>query len=219
MKHKGIFVTLEGIEGCGKSTQVALLEKNLKMRGYSVYTTREPGGTTIGNLIRSILLDSNNMGMNQTTELLLYEACRAELTSKVIAPRLSSGEIVLCDRYTDSTIAYQGYARGLDMDLIKKLNIIAEYGQRPDLTILLDLDPKTGLQRARARNKATALINEERFELESLQFHEKVRNGFLAIAKNEPQRVKTVFATGTVEEIARDIMTTIDSSALFNFEI
>ena len=206
-------ITFEGIEGCGKTTQIKLLGDYLRKKGYTIYETREPGGTLIGDQIRRILLNPENKGINDITELLLYEACRAQLIKEL---RVKSAElgvkgkdeiIILCDRFTDSTIAYQGYGRGIDKEVIKELNKIASSGVKPVLTILLDLDVKTGLGRAKERNtKVIGQESEDRFEREKVEFHQKVREGFLKIASEEPERVKVINADKGIDEIHREII-------------
>ena len=170
-----MLITFEGIDGSGKTTQSRKLFHFLKERGLPVHLFREPGGADLAEKLREILLGKE---MNERTELLLFEASRADLCSKVILPLLESGEIVILDRFTDSTLAYQGYGRGIELELVKKLNDFSTFGLRPHLTFLLDLDPRTALDRVR-----------EKTRFESLEFLEKVRKGFLEIARKEPDRV------------------------------
>jgi dTMP kinase len=176
---RGLFITFEGVEGAGKSTQAALLRDALRSRGLQVCALREPGGTPIGESIRSLLLSEKDP-VTLRAELLLFLAARAQLVEMVIRPRLAVGETVICDRYIDSTTAYQGYARENDLDLVMKMNEFATGGLKPDVTFLLDLDPSVGLDRQKERN---------RMEAEAIAFHERVREGFLAIARAEPDRV------------------------------
>ena len=183
---KGIFISFEGIEGTGKSTQAKLLAEYLLGKGHRVIQTIEPGGTAISLKIRELLLSLDSREMDHVTELLLYNAARVQHIKEVIAPALERGEIVITDRFSDSTVAYQGYARGLDLKLIDSLDMIATKKLRPDITILLDIDVKTGL----ARNKA--LDKGDRLELEDVSFHERVRKGFIEIATGEPDRIKVV---------------------------
>ncbi len=197
----GCFITIEGIEGCGKTTQVRLLARRLKEEGHRVKVTREPGGCPIADQVRSILLNADNRAMTPLTELLLYAAARAQHVREVVTPALEAGEIVLCDRFTDATIAYQGHGRGLDLDVIRRLNQLATGGVRPDLTLLLDCPAETGLKRAISRINNSKGPREERFELESLRFHERVREGYLALAAKEPERFVTIDATGGIGEI------------------
>ena len=202
----GCFITFEGVEGCGKSTQIRRLADRLSGLGHRVTLTREPGGCDIADKIRSILLDAANARMVPLAELLLYAAARAQHISEVIRPALDRGEIVLCDRFIDATVAYQGNGRQLDMELINRLNSLVASSCRPDMTVLLDCPVETGLGRAMARiealgSSAGSVAREERFERESLEFHQRVRSGYLSLAAAEPDRFCTVDATGSVEEI------------------
>lgn len=199
------FITFEGIEGCGKSTQLRLLASRLEHRGFSVVSTREPGGSPIADQIRSILLDAGNNAMTPMAELLLYAAARAQHVEEVILPALESGKIVLCDRFTDATVAYQGYGRGLDMSTILELNRLASRSLRPDISVLLDCPVETGLSRAKARIENAAGAREERFELEAMAFHEKVRKGYLELADREPERFIVVSGSRAMEETAAEI--------------
>jgi dTMP kinase len=191
----GLFITFEGVEGAGKSTQIVLLRDALAAQGYPVFVTREPGGHPVAEAIRGVLLAAAEP-VTPAAELLLFLAARAELTERVLRPRLAAGEIVLCDRYIDSTVAYQGYARGHDIDMVRQLNAFATSGLTPDITILLDIDPEKGLARQSERN---------RMEAESLEFHRRVRAGYLAEAEREPDRIRIVNADRSVEEIHADI--------------
>jgi dTMP kinase len=188
------FISLEGIEGSGKSTQARLLKEFLVANGIDVVQTAEPGGTRTGEQIRGILLEPGNH-MDPMTELLLYYASRAQHIREVIAPALEAGRVVITDRFSDSTVAYQGYARGLDMEVIETLERIVTGQWRPSLTIVLDLDAEEGIRRNRKAGK------EDRFELEEMEFHRKVRNGFLKIAEQDRERVKVVDASGALEEV------------------
>ena len=201
------FITFEGIEGSGKSTQVGLLQKYLAENGKDVLLLREPGGTIIGEQVRSILLNTEKgAGMDPVTELLLYEACRTEIVNKLIKPALDSGQVVICDRFTDSTLSYQGYARGLDKNFIRSLNDKASMGIKPDITFLIDLPVEEGLKRAGVRSEGLeAGKKEDRFEQEGAIFHEKVRGGFLEIARNNPARVKVVDGKQEISAIHSDI--------------
>jgi dTMP kinase len=194
------FITFEGIEGCGKTTQIGLLARNLTARGHRVTLTREPGGCPIADQVRSILLSADNRAMVPLAELLLYAAARAQHVAEVIAPALERGEIVLCDRYTDATIAYQGYGRGLDRNVIDELNHLAAGTMRPDLTLLVDCPVETGLGRAMERISRSTGAREERFELESLLFHRKVRDGYLKLAAQEPERFAVIDGAGGIDE-------------------
>jgi len=194
------FITLEGIEGCGKTTQLQRLARRLEVKGHKITVTREPGGCPIADQIRNILLDADNRAIVPMTELLLYAAARAQHVREVIAPVLEEGGIVLCDRFTDATIAYQGYGRKLDLDVINRLNELATAGIRPDMTILLDCEAETGLNRAISRINSTKGAREERFELESLQFHNRVRDGYLELARQEPERFVLINAEAGISE-------------------
>lgn len=183
---RGIFISFEGIEGTGKSTQAGLLADHLKEKGHRVINTMEPGGTRISLKIRELLLSTESKGMDHVAELLLYNAARVQHIKEIIGPALERGDIVITDRFSDSTVAYQGYARGIDLQLIDSLDMIATKHLRPDITILFDIDVRTGL----ARNKK--LGKNDRLELEDISFHEKVRKGFLEIAAREPGRIKVI---------------------------
>jgi dTMP kinase len=197
---RGLFITFEGGEGSGKSTQLRLLGRRLRAFPGEVVETRDPGGTTIGKEIRTLLLSRESAPMAEAAELLLYEASRAQLVREVISPALARGAIVLSDRFTDSTLSYQGYGRGLDLDLIKRLNQLAAAGLRPDLTLLLDVDPRVGLDRC-ARVAGTEAMSRDRIEQEPLGFHQRIREGYLALARQEPERIRVIDARQSVAEI------------------
>ena len=199
-----MFITFEGVEGCGKSTQIKLLAEALAAKGANFLATHEPGGTEIGAAIRKILLTSGAGPMSPMAELLLFSAARAELVAGVIRPALAQGKIVLCDRFYDSTMAYQGHARGLDKETVRQLTRIATGGLTPDRTILLDLPAETGLDRATTR-MFTEKKTEARFEEEGIRFHKLVQEGFYNIAMAEPDRVKLVDAMGPVEEVRQRV--------------
>jgi len=191
-----MFVTFEGPEGSGKTTQIRFLHDALSKSGVPVLATREPGGTSVGDQIRKILLDGDNRDMVPVCELLLYWAARAQHVEEVIRPALGSRKLVLCDRYTDSTIAYQGFARGIDFGSLSDLDRIATQNLKPDLTLLFDLPVEVGLARAHGRMQGqTGAAREDRFENEKLEFHRKVRDGFLELAKCEPGRFVVLDAT------------------------
>ena len=197
---RGLFITFEGIEGCGKSTQVELLKANLEAKGCTVEVTREPGGTAISEEIRNILLDPAHGEMSPIAELLLYQASRAQHVSERIRPALESGTIVVCDRFYDSTTAYQGAGRGLPRQDLKRLHTLATGGLSPDLTILIDLDAETGLTRVKNVRES------DRMEQESLAFHNRVREGFLKLADQETERIKVVDGGPPQEKIAAEIL-------------
>ena len=189
---RGIFITIEGPEGAGKTTQARLLYEHLRAR-YPVVYTREPGGAAIGERIRALLLDVSLTGMSPLTEMLLFAASRAQFVAEVVEPALREGRLLLSERYVDASIAYQGFGRGLDVGLVRRMNEGATRGVMPELTILLDIDPALGLQRARQTvGKEGRPGHGDRLEQESLSFHARVRAGFLAIAHEEPDRIRVV---------------------------
>jgi dTMP kinase len=198
------FITFEGMDGCGKTTQLRLLAKHLREGGGDVVETVEPGGTEIGRQIRRILLDPANTAIHARTELLLYFASRAQNVEEIIRPALERGATVLCDRFTDSTLVYQGCGRGLDTALVEELDRIACNGLKPDLTILIDIDLDTSIARARRRNQR-AESAESRIDEEDAAFHERVRKGYLALAAREPERFAVIDGRGDVGEVARAI--------------
>jgi dTMP kinase len=197
----GLFITLEGPEGSGKTTQIKLLNSYLTEIGYNVVQTREPGGTKVGDRIREILLDSQLEDIKPKTELLLYSASRAQHVTEVIKPALKEGKVVLCDRFSDATLAYQGYGRQINKDLIKGVNEVATGGLKPDLTFLLDIEPEVGLVRAKNLAKDSTEVGiGDRIENEDLTFHQQVRAGYLNLAKKE-ERFEVVDAKQSVDEI------------------
>jgi dTMP kinase len=198
----GVFITLEGIEGSGKTSQAELLRHMLMGLGLGVVLTREPGGSPIGEQIRRILLDRGNHGMAALTELLLYEASRCQHVAAVIEPALVSGKCVICDRFYDASTAYQGYGRGLGAGTVTDLNLVATGGRKPDVTIVLDLPVEEGLKRL-GRNL-------DRIEAEDVEFHERVRQGYLEIARQEPERVKVVDATGSIQQTFAKVRVVIE---------
>ncbi len=202
-----MFITFEGIEGSGKTTQIRHAVEFLEKKGKKCILTREPGGTITGRKIRSILLDPENNGMDPSTELLLYMADRAEHVNKIINPALSAGKTVLCDRYYDATKAYQGFARGVNMELLDKLHKLILQDLKPDITILLDLDPEIGLSRAwKQINEGKRAGFETRFEKEALGFHGKVRKGYLELARIEAKRFIIVDAAKDENQVKKDII-------------
>ena len=201
-----MFITFEGIEGCGKSTQAALLYQALSLKGVSCILTREPGGTRIGRQIRQILMSSSNIDLCPVSELFLIVADRAQHVTEVIRPALAKGGLVICDRFSDATVAYQGYGRGLDLDLIGRLNQVSSGGLCPDKTFLLDCPVETGLRRALGRDQEAENQTEGRFEAESIVFHRKVRQGYLELSQAEPERFVVLDAEESVEDLARKIL-------------
>jgi dTMP kinase len=208
---RGLFFTFEGVEGSGKTTQLRRLSATLRQAGQRVAETREPGGTSLGDAIRSILLATRNLEMVAETELFLYLASRAQLCREWIASALNAETIVVCDRFADATVAYQGYGRGLDLKLIRTINRVATGGLTPDLTILLDLDPREGLRRVRERGQVPlpeSLL--DRLEAEALEFHDRVRKGYLQLAREEPHRFQIIDATQSEEAIAAEIWARVE---------
>ncbi len=208
MKDRGLFINFEGCDGCGKTTQMRLLAERLRGEGYRVIEATEPGGTRIGNQIRRILLDSTNQELCPTAELLLYFASRAQNVEEVIRPALATGTIVLADRFTDSTMAYQGFGRGLGEDVVVQLDRIACKGLAPDLTILIDIDLETSLVRARQRNLE---FTETRMDEQAVEFHRCVREAYLQMAAREPQRFLVIDGRPEVECVARAVRDAISS--------
>lgn len=200
MRARGLFISFEGLDGSGKTTQMRRLAKRLRARGHVVLETVEPGGTEIGGKIRQVLLDAANQELSPTAELLLYFASRAQNVDERIGPALRRGEIVLADRFTDSTLVYQGCGRGLGAETVLALDRVACRGLKPDLTLLLDIDVETSLARARARNAAQP-AGETRMDEQSLEFHRKVYEAYQALAAGEPERIRRIDGRATVEEI------------------
>ncbi|HET7435254.1 MAG TPA: dTMP kinase [Thermoanaerobaculia bacterium] len=207
-----MFVTFEGPEGSGKSTQIQRVGQWLRERGRECVVTKEPGGTPIGDRIRAIVLDSAHAGMDATAEVLLYAASRRQHVVEVIRPAVQRGVTVLCDRYADATLAYQGYGRLLDLDRLQMLNEWATGGLQPDVTLLYDIDEELGLSRAHARNAAMT-VDEGRFEAEDLRFHRRVREGYLAMAVASPRRYVTIDAAGTIDEVFARTLSVLASRA------
>jgi dTMP kinase len=198
---RGKLITFEGIDGCGKSTQMRLLGQYLTERGVAVVSTREPGGTELGRKVRSALLDGGAGSVEPLAELLLYAADRAQHVRRVILPALSIGKVVLSDRFYDATTVYQGYARGFDLELVNQLNELATGGLKPDLTLLFDLDVETGLKRTMRRGDGTGVTaaRPDRLDQEPMEFHERVRQAYLDIAAREPERFRVIPSAGPVE--------------------
>jgi dTMP kinase len=200
-----LFITFEGIEGCGKTTQVRRFVKRLKRLGISLITTLEPGGTRIGRDIRQILLDPRNKNLSPFAELILYAADRAQHVEEVIKPALDEGKWVVCDRFLDATVVYQGIVRGQDMELIGILNEKATQGIRPDITYLLDCPVDMGLGRALKRNEAESQKGQDRFEREAVDFHKAVREGYLALARENQDRFVVIDATLPIDEVEGEV--------------
>lgn len=202
---RGLFITFEGADGCGKTTQLKLLAEDLMMRGYDVVITREPGAKGLGEKIREILLNYDG-DVSDRCESFLFLADRAQHIDMIVNPAVETGKIVLCDRYTDSSVAYQGYGRGLPVERIKMLNELAVNGRHPDLTIVFDIDVETSMSR----------VGDEKDRLESagMEFFNRVRNGYLEIAKQEPQRVKVLNAAKSIDEIQKDVKKFVENLLL-----
>ena len=199
--RRGKLITFEGIDGCGKSTQMRLLGQYLTGRGVAVVSTREPGGTELGRKVRSALLDGGAGSVEPLAELLLYAADRAQHVRRVILPALAEGKVVLSDRFYDATTVYQGYARGFDLKLVNQLNELATGGLKPDLTLLFDLDVETGLKRTMRRGDGTGVTaaGPDRLDQEPVEFHECVRQAYLDIAAREPERFRVIPSAGPIE--------------------
>jgi dTMP kinase len=206
-----LFITFEGVEGSGKTTQIQRLKKYLTQKGIPCKVTREPGGSSIGEKIRKILLNPDHREMTPTSELLLYEAARAQHVKEIINPFLKKGGVVLCDRFTDATVAYQGYGRMIDQKWVQRLNRLSSQGIRPDVTFLLDCPSDIGLKRAFQRNRMLKQEKEERFEREEIQFHRRVRKGYLDIAKREPHRVKLIDTREGEKKVFEKIRKIVDN--------
>lgn len=207
-----MFITLEGIEGSGKTTQVRHMLEFLASKGFACVATREPGGTQIGEKIRSILLDPESKDMEPLVELLLYTADRAQHVNEIILPLLSAGKTVVCDRYYDATVVYQGFARGINIDLIREIHKSILKDLKPDITILLDLPAEIGLARAWKQIESGARAGlETRFEEETLAFHEKVRSGYLELARLEPERFRVVDASKDENQVRAEITNILSS--------
>ncbi|MDR3576739.1 MAG: dTMP kinase [Anaerolineaceae bacterium] len=191
-----MFITLEGPDGSGKTSQIGPLVEFLRQKGYQVLTTREPGGTEISNQVRAILMDLKNKGMNPRTEILLFCAARAQLVEEVIRPHLSQGEIVLCDRYADSTLAYQGYGHGVDLDFLRRLLDFTTGGLWPDLTLLLDIDPEQGLRRRRVGDAEWNRLDDY-----ALSFHRRVQAGYHELVRRDPQRWRVIDASQSSDKV------------------
>lgn len=199
---KGLFITFEGTDGCGKTTQIELLKRYLEEKGYKVVLTREPGAKGLGEKLREILLNYDG-DVSSNCESFLFLADRAQHIDMLIKPAIERGEVVLCDRHTDSTVAYQGYGRGLDLDQIRMLNDIATNGVKPDMTFVFDIDIETAQKRV-GKTK-------DRMESAGIEFFKRVRQGYLEIAKSEPERVKVLDATQTIDDISNQVKEYIDT--------
>ena len=201
-----IFITFEGIEGCGKTTQIGLLTSFLESLHRPFLLTREPGGTGVGEQIRQILLSSENVGIEPMAELYLYAAARVQHIRQVISPALREGKLVICDRFADATLAYQGYGRGMDLAWIEEIHARTMENVKPDLTFLLDLPVEEGLRRALKRMEKHS-VKEDRFEKEALDFHRRVREGYLILARNQPRRIVALDGMKEEKTLHREILT------------
>ena len=228
MARRGFFCSFEGLDGCGKTTQLRALADKLRASGNAPVLAQEPGGTRVGKAVRALLLDSANSNLQPIPELLLYFASRAQNIAEVIRPALEAGQVVLCDRFTDATIAYQGYGRDLGVETVRRLDAIACAGMRPDLTLWLDVAPEVALGRARIRNsrqialfesrqaigngpgetaaRAQKLRDEGRMEAEGLDFFQRVRQGYADLHRAEPERVRRVDADGPIDAVTRVVL-------------
>ena len=205
MATRGRFLSFEGIEGCGKTTQIAILSEYLNKHAIPHTVTREPGGTAVGEGIRKILLHSETIHLTSAAELLLFYASRSQNIAEKILPSLDRNETVICDRFFHASLAYQGYGRGLSIEIIQKLTDLVCGDNRPEITILLDIDPVIGLKQARDRNKLKS-EDEGRFEMEDVVFYTKVRNGYLELANHDPEHIRIIAADRTIEEVHREIL-------------
>ena len=197
---RGLFVTFEGVDGCGKTTQIKFLKEYLEKKNKKVVLVREPGGTKISESIRDIILNVENSEMVDNCEMLLYAAARAQLVEQVIRPNLESGAIVLCDRFVDSSYVYQGIARGLGLEKVEAINKVAMNGIEPDMTLFFDIDPEISLKRRMTVSSA------DRIEKEKLDFHKKVYQGYRYLANKYPDRIKTINANCGIEEVKQQII-------------
>jgi dTMP kinase len=204
---RGLLISLEGVEGSGKTTQLKLLAQFLEGMGRRVLKTREPGGTALGEQIRTLLLRAEGVKISPWSELLLYLSARAQLVEEVIRPAIGEGAIVLCDRYLDATVAYQGYGRRLDLEIVEQLNRAVVGETIPDLTLLLDLEASSGLIRISGRDR-------DRLEGEDLTFHERVRRGYLEVASRHPERIRVIPAGGPIDQVAERIREHLSSFPL-----
>ncbi|MCT4542764.1 MAG: dTMP kinase [Vallitalea sp.] len=200
---KGLFISIEGADGSGKSTQIELLRNYLEKNNYKSVLTREPGGTIISEAIRNIILDKKYMEMSDMTEALLYAASRAQHVEEYIKPLLEKGNIVICDRFVDSSVVYQGYARGLGISCIENINKYATKGLEPDITILLDINAEEGIKRKKNQREL------DRLELQKLEFHKKVSEGYRELSNMYPNRIKRIDASKSVEDISNEIISTV----------
>lgn len=201
---KGYFITVEGLDGCGKTTQLNNIADYFEKKGREVILTREPGGTKLGEKIREILLDVDNTGMNSVAELMLYAAARAQIVSELIIPAVEQGKIVICDRFVDSSIAYQGYGRKLGAKIVEGINSYALQGCKPDITFFFDVSPQEIAKRKTMKEKP------DRLEAEKIDFHERVYNGYLKLAEANKERIVVIDARQEIDEIFKDVKSCLD---------
>ncbi|MCX7708857.1 MAG: dTMP kinase [Clostridia bacterium] len=201
---KGLFITVEGTDGAGKSTQIKLMEDYLRSQGYDILFTREPGGTSIGEKIRSLILDPKNTEMGYIAEMMLYASSRAQHVAELIKPAVMSGKVVICDRFVDSSYVYQGFGRGIDLKIVESINNIALDGTLPDITFFFDLSPEIALKRR------IASTGTDRIENEKMEFHMKVYEGYKKLAALYPDRIKAIDSNRSIEEIFRDVKAWLD---------
>lgn len=206
-ERRGRFITFEGPDGSGKSTQMRVLAERVALIGKEVVETQEPGGTAIGRQIRTILLDAANQRLCPVAEMLLYFAARAQNFDEVIQPAWERGAVVLSDRFTDSTLAYQGGGRGLEMNVVMQLHNIACHGLQPDLTVCIDIDPRAGLERVRSRNGGSS---RDRMEDQELAFHHRVREAYFALAANDPDRIHIIDGSGSIAEVSERVWAVVE---------
>ncbi|MCB1021164.1 MAG: dTMP kinase [Acidobacteria bacterium] len=206
MAHPGFFLTFEGVDGCGKTTQLERFAARVEAAGVPFVRAQEPGGTRIGREIRRLLLDSRNVDLAAIPELLLYFASRAQNIAEVIGPALAGGKLVISDRFTDATVAYQGYGRELGPETVSQIDAVACQGLEPDMTLWLDLDPAVAVARALGRAEATGGADESRMEREARDFHERVREGYRALWKANPERIVRIDAAGSIEQVEQAIV-------------
>lgn len=217
MRYPGTLITFEGLDGCGKTTQLAMQVERLRGKGRRVTSSKEPGGTSVGQQIREIVLYATDIPLSASTELALMFAARAQHLQEVILPGLQRGDVILCDRFTDSSIAYQGYGRGVPVAAIQRLDDLLCQGMRPALTLVLDVDPETAARRTGSRNRA-ANHADARFEEEGLEFFRRVRQGYQEIAQQEPQRVRVIDACASIEEVHQRVSGIMDDFLKASFK-
>lgn len=201
---RGIFITVEGTDGSGKTTQIKLMESYLREKGHDVVLTRDPGGTKISEKVRSIILDTGNTEMGRITEMLLYASARAQLVHEIVKPAVASGKIVICDRFVDSSYVYQGIGRGIDLGIVEDVNSVAMDGVYPDITFFFDINPSIALSRRIASTGA------DRIENEKMEFHLRVYEGYRMLAERHPDRIKSIDSTRSIEEISNEVKIWLD---------